>query len=149
MFQEGPQLLFSLPVHRNDPPGPSATTATQELLRLAEGSPEGLPFLEPVNDLQLKDLEVVEGVVRTRRLEEALLGFQCVHSPRFHMEVSAGLEAASPAELGQMSGGCRAWRRGQAVLSSTPNSKPENGQSCVQDLPFLGGGGGGRGEMPP
>ncbi|KAJ6653457.1 hypothetical protein lerEdw1_009211 [Lerista edwardsae] len=82
----GPRRLFSLPAHRNDPPGPSATTTTQELLRLAEGSPNGLPSLDPVNDLQLKDLEVVEGVVRARRLEEALLGFQCVHSPRFHME---------------------------------------------------------------
>uniref|UniRef100_A0A670I075 SKI2 subunit of superkiller complex n=1 Tax=Podarcis muralis TaxID=64176 RepID=A0A670I075_PODMU len=75
-----------MPRFRNDPPGPSAATATQELLRLAEGSPEGLPLLDPVNDLQLKDLEVVEGVVKARGLEEALLGFQCVHSPHFHTE---------------------------------------------------------------
>uniref|UniRef100_A0A670I067 SKI2 subunit of superkiller complex n=1 Tax=Podarcis muralis TaxID=64176 RepID=A0A670I067_PODMU len=78
-----------MPRFRNDPPGPSAATATQELLRLAEGSPEGLPLLDPVNDLQLKDLEVVEGVVKARGLEEALLGFQCVHSPHFHTEVNA------------------------------------------------------------
>uniref|UniRef100_A0A8D2KW87 Ski2 like RNA helicase n=1 Tax=Varanus komodoensis TaxID=61221 RepID=A0A8D2KW87_VARKO len=76
-----------MPRFRNDPPGPSAATATQELLRLAEGSPEGLPLLDPVNDLQLKNLEVVEGVVRARQLEEALPQFQCVHSPRFHTEV--------------------------------------------------------------
>ncbi|XP_044275643.1 helicase SKI2W isoform X3 [Varanus komodoensis] len=75
-----------MPRFRNDPPGPSAATATQELLRLAEGSPEGLPLLDPVNDLQLKNLEVVEGVVRARQLEEALPQFQCVHSPRFHTE---------------------------------------------------------------
>ncbi|XP_072845130.2 superkiller complex protein 2 isoform X1 [Pogona vitticeps] len=75
-----------MPRFRNEPPGPSAATATQELLRLAEGSPEGLPLLDPINDLQLKDLEVVEGIVKARRLEEALPGFQCVHSPRFHME---------------------------------------------------------------
>ncbi|XP_016847296.2 superkiller complex protein 2 isoform X1 [Anolis carolinensis] len=75
-----------IPRFRNDPPGPSAATATQELLRLAEGDPEGLPFLDPINDLQLKDLEVVESVIKTRHLEEILLGFQCVHSPRFHVE---------------------------------------------------------------
>ncbi|XP_061475421.1 superkiller complex protein 2 [Rhineura floridana] len=75
-----------MPRFRNDPPGPSAATATQELLRLAEGSPEGLPLLDPVNDLQLKNLEVVEGVVRARHLEEMLPGFQCLHSPHFHVE---------------------------------------------------------------
>ncbi|XP_042307058.1 helicase SKI2W isoform X2 [Sceloporus undulatus] len=75
-----------MPRFRNDPPGPSAATATQELLRLAEGDPEGLPLLNPINDLQLKDLEVVEGVMKARQLEEVLTGFQCVHSPRFHME---------------------------------------------------------------
>ncbi|XP_054834074.1 SKI2 subunit of superkiller complex protein isoform X2 [Eublepharis macularius] len=75
-----------MPRFRNDPPGPSAATATQELLRLAEGSPEGLPLLDPVNDLQLKNIEVVEGMVKTRRLEERLPEFQCVGSPRFHTE---------------------------------------------------------------
>uniref|UniRef100_J3RZP7 Helicase SKI2W-like n=1 Tax=Crotalus adamanteus TaxID=8729 RepID=J3RZP7_CROAD len=75
-----------MPRFRNDPPGPSAATATQELLRLAEGSPEGLPLLDPVNDLQLKDLEVVESMIRARNLEEHLPEFQCVHSPLFHIE---------------------------------------------------------------
>uniref|UniRef100_A0A8C6V9T3 SKI2 subunit of superkiller complex n=1 Tax=Naja naja TaxID=35670 RepID=A0A8C6V9T3_NAJNA len=75
-----------MPRFRNDPPGPSAATATQELLRLAEGSPEGLPLLDPVNDLQLKDLEVVERMIRARSLEERLPEFQCVHSPLFHIE---------------------------------------------------------------
>ncbi|KAM6472552.1 superkiller complex protein 2 isoform 1-T1 [Liasis olivaceus] len=75
-----------MPRFRNDPPGPSAATATQELLRLAEGAQEGLPLLDPVNDLQLKDLEVVESTIRARGLEELLPGFQCVHSPLFHME---------------------------------------------------------------
>uniref|UniRef100_A0A8C5WTI5 SKI2 subunit of superkiller complex n=1 Tax=Laticauda laticaudata TaxID=8630 RepID=A0A8C5WTI5_LATLA len=64
-----------MPRFRNDPPGPSAATATQELLRLAEGSPEGLPLLDPVNDLQLKDLEVVECMIQARSLEERLLAY--------------------------------------------------------------------------
>ncbi|XP_032067231.1 helicase SKI2W [Thamnophis elegans] len=75
-----------MPRFRNDPPGPSAATAIQELLRLAEGSPEGLPLLDPVNDLQLKELEVVESMIRARGLEERLPEFQCVHSPLFHIE---------------------------------------------------------------
>ncbi|XP_067416357.1 superkiller complex protein 2 [Emydura macquarii macquarii] len=72
-----------MPRFRSDPPGPSAVQAAQELLRLAEGGAGGLPRLDPVGTLQLKELEVVEGAVRLRRLEEALPGFQCVHSPRF------------------------------------------------------------------
>uniref|UniRef100_A0A670ZRN5 SKI2 subunit of superkiller complex n=1 Tax=Pseudonaja textilis TaxID=8673 RepID=A0A670ZRN5_PSETE len=92
-----------MPRFRNDPPGPSAATATQELLRLAEGSPEGLPLLDPVNDLQLKDLEVVERMIQARRLEERLPEFQCVHSPLFHIEVSSG-----PAFCGQLWKGVRA-----------------------------------------
>uniref|UniRef100_A0A8C8SYB3 Ski2 like RNA helicase n=1 Tax=Pelusios castaneus TaxID=367368 RepID=A0A8C8SYB3_9SAUR len=72
-----------MPRFRSDPPGPSAVQAAQELLRLAEGGAGGLPRLDPVGTLQLKKLEVVEGVVRLRRLEEALPSFQCIHSPRF------------------------------------------------------------------
>ncbi|XP_074839316.1 superkiller complex protein 2-like [Carettochelys insculpta] len=72
-----------MPRFRHDPPGPSAVQAAQELLRLAEGGARGLPRLDPVGALQLKELEVVEAVVRLRRLEEMLPSFQCVHSPRF------------------------------------------------------------------
>lgn len=72
---------------------------------MAESSPEGLPFLDPVNDLQLKDLEVVEGVMRVHRLAEALPAFQCVHSPRFHLEVRTGLLEGN--ELGRP--GMRDW----------------------------------------
>ena len=37
------------------------TTTVQELLRLAQAHPTGPPTLDPVNDLQLKDVSVVEG----------------------------------------------------------------------------------------
>ncbi|TFJ96379.1 transaldolase [Platysternon megacephalum] len=72
-----------MPRFRSDPPGPSAVQAAQELLRLAEGGAGGLPRLDPVGALQLKELAVAEGAMRVRRLEEALPGFQCVQSPRF------------------------------------------------------------------
>ncbi|KAJ1068618.1 hypothetical protein K5549_011571 [Capra hircus] len=70
-------------VARKDPPSAAVTTAVQELLRLAQAHPMGPPTLDPVNDLQLKDVSVVEGGLRARKLEELIRGAQCVHSPRF------------------------------------------------------------------
>ncbi|XP_029800635.1 helicase SKI2W [Suricata suricatta] len=71
------------PKFKKDPPIAAVTTAVQELLRLAQAHPAGPPTLDPVNDLQLKDVSVVEGGLRARKLEELILGAQCVHSPRF------------------------------------------------------------------
>ncbi|CAH2314448.1 helicase SKI2W [Pelobates cultripes] len=74
------------PRYRNDPPGPAVSAVTQELSRLSDLPPGSLPFLCPVNDLQLKDMEVVEAVSRTRRLEASLRGFSCPNSPRFNSQ---------------------------------------------------------------
>ncbi|KAM8952765.1 superkiller complex protein 2 [Pelodytes ibericus] len=74
------------PRFRNDPPGPAVSAVTQELSRLADLPPGSLSSLCPVNDLQLKDLEVVEAVSRAKRLEGALRGFKCPNSPRFHTQ---------------------------------------------------------------
>ncbi|XP_071074504.1 superkiller complex protein 2 isoform X2 [Dasypus novemcinctus] len=71
------------PKFKKDPPLPAVTAAVQELLRLAQAHPAGPPTLDPVNDLQLKDVSVVEGGLRARKLEELIWGAQCVHSPRF------------------------------------------------------------------
>ncbi|XP_046323773.1 superkiller complex protein 2 [Marmota monax] len=71
------------PKFRKDPPLAAVTTAVQELLRLAQAYPAGPPTLDPVNDLQLKDVSVVEGGLRARKLEELIRGAQCVHSPCF------------------------------------------------------------------
>ncbi|XP_035879745.1 helicase SKI2W isoform X3 [Phyllostomus discolor] len=68
---------------RQDPPVAAVTTAVQELLRLSQAYPAGPPTLDPVNDLQLKDMSVVEGGLRARKLEELIREAQCVHSPRF------------------------------------------------------------------
>lgn len=72
---------------RKDPPLAAVTTAVQELLRLAQAYPAGPPTLDPINDLQLKDVAVVEGGLRARKLEELIRGAHCVHSPRFPAQV--------------------------------------------------------------
>lgn len=79
---------------RKDPPVAAVTTAVQELLRLAQAHPAGPPILDPVNDLQLKDVSVVEGGLRARKLEELIRGAQCVHSPRFHAQVGPWMPAS-------------------------------------------------------
>ncbi|XP_037007231.2 SKI2 subunit of superkiller complex protein [Artibeus jamaicensis] len=77
-FSKRQQLKF-----KQDPPAAAVTTAVQELLRLSQAHPAGPPTLDPVNDLQLKDMSVVEGGLRARKLEELIREAQCVHSPRF------------------------------------------------------------------
>ncbi|KAL1255760.1 hypothetical protein QQF64_013821 [Cirrhinus molitorella] len=71
------------PRFRLDPPGQAISTATQELLRLAEANPNGIMTLDPVNDLHLKGVDVVEGVMRQRVLQDSLKDFHCIHSPTF------------------------------------------------------------------
>lgn len=78
---------------RKDPPIAAVTTAVQELLRLAQAYPAGPPTLDPVNDLKLKDVSVVEGGLRARKLEELIRGAQCVHSPRFPAQVGPWMPA--------------------------------------------------------
>lgn len=73
---------------RKDPPLAAVTTVVQELLRLAQAYPAGPPTLDPINDLQLKEVAVVEGGLRARKLEELIRGAQCVHSPRFPAQVA-------------------------------------------------------------
>uniref|UniRef100_A0A8C2T3D3 SKI2 subunit of superkiller complex n=1 Tax=Coturnix japonica TaxID=93934 RepID=A0A8C2T3D3_COTJA len=68
---------------RKDPPSPELLSALQELLRMAGGAPGGLPLLDPVGALQLRDPPAVEAAARARSLGAALGGFRCVHGPRF------------------------------------------------------------------
>ncbi|XP_077599732.1 superkiller complex protein 2 [Stigmatopora nigra] len=71
------------PRFRTEPPGQAISTATQELLRLAEANPGGIATLDPVNDLQLKSVDVVEDSMRLRVLQGSLSEFNCIHSPTF------------------------------------------------------------------
>uniref|UniRef100_A0A8C8HTF6 SKI2 homolog, superkiller viralicidic activity 2-like n=1 Tax=Oncorhynchus tshawytscha TaxID=74940 RepID=A0A8C8HTF6_ONCTS len=81
-YNKRQQLRFRL-----DPPGQAISTATQELLRLAEANPGGMMTLDPVNDFQLKSVDVVEGTMRLRVLQDSLKDFSCIHSPTFSEQV--------------------------------------------------------------
>uniref|UniRef100_A0A674BHS4 SKI2 subunit of superkiller complex n=1 Tax=Salmo trutta TaxID=8032 RepID=A0A674BHS4_SALTR len=81
-YNKRQQLRFRL-----DPPGQAISTATQELLRLVEANPGGVMTLDPVNDFQLKSVDVVEGTMRLRVLQDSLKDFSCIHSPTFSEQV--------------------------------------------------------------
>lgn len=100
------------------------TTAVQELLRLAQAHLAGPPTLDPVNDLQLKDVSVVEGGLRARKLEELIRGAQCVHSPRFPAQVGPWMPAPS-------------WR-GVALPLGPPVDWPPHLSPCPQCTPAEG-----------
>ncbi|RUS89106.1 hypothetical protein EGW08_003114 [Elysia chlorotica] len=75
------------PRFQHEPPDRCVTTASQELLRLtqtktAEGS-SGLPGLHPVNDLKLRDIDLVEQCRALQFLEEGLAGYNCTRCSEF------------------------------------------------------------------
>lgn len=71
------------PRFRDAPPGKEASIATQELLRLVESNPDGLESINPVKDLNMKDIDFIEKLRRKQFLEQSLNEFQCIHSPHF------------------------------------------------------------------
>lgn len=71
------------PRFKDDPPSQTVTVATQELLRLSEESPQGLSGLDPVKDLHLRDIELVEKFRSLQFMKEEFSQFQCVHCPKF------------------------------------------------------------------
>jgi len=71
------------PRFQNDPPGQSTQLATQELLRLVESNADGLPAVDPVADLRIQDLDLVQDVRRFQYLANSLPMFNCVHDPLF------------------------------------------------------------------
>ena len=86
-----PTLMFthSFCSFRSDPVGQSTSVATQELLRVVEGNPDGLPTLDPVRDLHLRDMDMVEDFRRLDMLRDLLPSFQCINDPSFRENVSS------------------------------------------------------------
>ncbi|KAK2149228.1 hypothetical protein NP493_3034g00010 [Ridgeia piscesae] len=81
------------PRFRDDPPGQSASVATQELVRLIESHPDGLPELDPMRDLHIQDMDLVEQFQRINFLRSSLLSaYKCVHDPNFIENEAVGSE---------------------------------------------------------
>uniref|UniRef100_A0A3B4GKU8 Ski2 like RNA helicase n=1 Tax=Pundamilia nyererei TaxID=303518 RepID=A0A3B4GKU8_9CICH len=90
------------PRFKLDPPGQAISTATQELLRLAEANSGGIATLDPVNDLQLKSVDVVEANMRLHVLQDSLRDFNCIHSPMFAEQVCVCERMSLQEELDQL-----------------------------------------------
>ncbi|XP_071154128.1 superkiller complex protein 2-like [Mytilus edulis] len=71
------------PRFKDDPPGQSVSIATQELLRLTETNSDGLPGLDPVKDLHIRDIELVEQFRSIQAMEQTFTSFQCINCLRF------------------------------------------------------------------
>lgn len=77
--------------YRDDPPSQSVTMATQELLRLSEENPHGLSGLDPVKDLKLHDIDLVEQFRSLQFIKEEFPQFQCIRCPKLDEHVSISL----------------------------------------------------------
>ena len=82
------ELTCILIICRKDPPGQSAVLATQELLRLTEANPDGLPTLDPVKDLKLRNLDMVDKFEERSLVENTVDKFNCIHCFNFKQHVS-------------------------------------------------------------
>ena len=77
--------IFSL--RREDPPSESTMLAGQELLRLTEDSPNGLTYLDPVKDFNMKYIDVVDKVEQINQLEASINSYGCIDCPQFTQHV--------------------------------------------------------------
>jgi len=76
--------LYLLGLHvKSCSAGQSTQLATQELLRLVESNADGFPALDPVSDLHILDLDLVQDVKRFQYLSGLLPTFDCVRDPLF------------------------------------------------------------------
>ncbi|KAK3088659.1 hypothetical protein FSP39_022012 [Pinctada imbricata] len=72
-----------IPRFKDDPPSQSVSVTTQELLRITESNPDGLDGLDPLKDLHLRDIELVEQFRSLKMIEDGLSKYQCINCPRF------------------------------------------------------------------
>ncbi|GFS05858.1 helicase SKI2W [Elysia marginata] len=72
------------PRFQNEPPDRCVTMATQDLLQLTQNAESsGLPGLHPVNDLKLRDIDLVEQCRALQFLEEGFANYNCTRCPEF------------------------------------------------------------------
>lgn len=61
---------------------------TQELLRITEANIDGLPGLDPIKDLHLRDIELVEKFRSLELMKEKFSAYNCVNCPQFTEHVN-------------------------------------------------------------
>ncbi|XP_076346789.1 superkiller complex helicase subunit twister isoform X1 [Tachypleus tridentatus] len=71
------------PRFRNDPPGPSTLSATQEIAKIHVSNIGELPRLNLLKDLSLRDIELVDQFKKLEKLEGNLDQFLCLNCPNF------------------------------------------------------------------
>lgn len=71
------------PRFREDPPSQSVSVATQELLRLSESNPDGIPKLNIIKDFNIRDIDLMEQHRSLQFMETEIARFNCVNCPHF------------------------------------------------------------------
>ena len=61
--------------------------AGQELLRLIENNPDGLTYLDPIKDFNMKYLDVVDKISQINQLEASINSCKCIECPQFTQHV--------------------------------------------------------------
>ena len=118
-------MIHSLHPHRDNPPGQSTSVATQELLRITEANPGGLEALDPIKDLHLRDLDLVEKFRERDALEGLLDQYSCLNCPNLLEHVSStifhSIKVVSMSVVSQ----CRTFLFYNDTLSQiNPNTNP-------------------------
>ncbi|XP_006813031.1 superkiller complex protein 2-like, partial [Saccoglossus kowalevskii] len=72
-----------IPRFRDAPPGPSCSSATQELLRLIESNPDGMEAMDPVTDFQIRDIDIVEQFYQKKMMENSISKYKCLNCSQF------------------------------------------------------------------
>ncbi|XP_071948306.1 superkiller complex protein 2-like [Antedon mediterranea] len=67
-----------IPRFRDKPPSQLTSVVVQELLRLIEDNPDGLPALNPVKELKIQDMEFVEKYMKMQSLQEVVFDYKCL-----------------------------------------------------------------------
>lgn len=81
-------LFFLFFLSREDPPSQSVSVATQELLRLSESNPDGIPKLNIIKDFNIRDIDLMEQHRSLQFMETEIARFNCVNCPHFLEHVS-------------------------------------------------------------
>jgi len=70
-------------VRRNDAPDSGTLLVVQELVKLIESNPAGLTAIDPVKDLHIHDLDLVQDLQRLKHLRQTLPLALCIQLPNF------------------------------------------------------------------